>query len=350
MNAIVWENSKNPNLNYSYRYCEDIAKQKNPFLYFVSSFFEDKNKFKAFCSTYSSMRILDDYVDSIKNRTKLNRYEKIFYLKEISKWENLITDCYNGKRVENPILLALSDTFKAFNVQLFPWTNLATAMRWDIENSRFNTFKDFLEYTEGAAIAPATVFISVISAQPDGEKYNCSPNDINPYYYAKNLAIFCYLTHILRDVSYDLELEDSGLIYLPKEDLYRFSISENDLWNFKSSKSINRNFQHMMKYQISRARKFGDKGKVIMKELFEYLDSDCWFILNLLVSLYEKTMDKIESVAYNVFNGKHELNSIEIFRTTVDNSRLNSINNLKILQLGFELVKKSYPKFLRLQS
>ncbi len=87
-----------------------------------------------------------------------------------------------------------------------------------------------------------------------------------------------------------------------------------------------------------------------MNELFKYLDSDCRFILKLLVSLYEKTMDKIESAAYNVFNGKHELNSFEIFRTTVNNARGHSIGRLKILRFGFELAKKNYTKFLQLQS
>lgn len=350
MNTIDWVTNKNLTLTSAYNYCKGIAKQKNPFLYFVSSFFEDKNKFKAFCSTYASMRILDDYVDSIKNRTKLNRYEKIFYLKEISKWENLITDCYNGKKVENPILLALSDTFKTFNVQLSPWTNLATAMRWDIENSRFNTFEEFLNYTEGAAIAPATVFTSVLAARADGNKYDCFVNVTDPYHYSKDLAIFCYLTHILRDISMDLELGENGLIYLPLEDLNKFSITENDLWNLKSSKSINRNFQKMMKYQIRRARKFNDKGKSIVAELLEYLDSDCRFILNLLVSLYEKTMDKIERATFNVFNGKHELNSFEIFRTTVNYARVHSIERSKILRFGFELAKKNSPKFMHLQS
>jgi phytoene synthase len=350
MNTINWGISKYINLDFAYGYCESIAKQKNPFLYYVSSFFKDKNKFKAFCSTYASMRILDDFVDGIKSRTKLSGDEKIFYLEEINKWENLITDCYNGMRFENPILRALSDTFKTFDIQLSPWANLAEAMRWDIEHSRFNTFKEFLNYTEGAAIAPATVFISVLSAKSDGEKYNCSANGNNSYYYAKDLAIFCYLTHILRDVSCDLELEDSGLIYLSVEDLNRFSISENDLWNFKSTKSINTKFQQLMEYQIRRARKFGNTGKAKMNRLFEYLDSDCRFILNLLVSLYEKTMDKIESVSYNVFNGKHELNNFEIFKTTVNNARINSIERLKILQLGFGLIKKSYPKFMHLHS
>jgi phytoene synthase len=350
MNAINWGNSKYLNLDFAYNYCESIAKQKNSFLYYVSSFFEDKNKFKAFCSTYASMRILDDFVDGIKNRTKLNSDEKVFYLEEINKWEILITDCYNGKRLENPILRALSDTFKTFNIQLSPWANLAEAMRWDIEHSRFNTFNEFLNYTEGAAIAPATVFISVLSAQSNGEKYNCSANGTNSYYYAKDLAIFCYLTHILRDVSCDLELEDSGLIYLPMEDLHRFSVSEKELWNFKSTKTINTKFQQLMEYQIRRARKFGNKGKTMMNELFEYLDSDCRFILKLLVSLYEKTMDKIEDAAYNVFNGKHELNSFEIFRITVNNARVHSIEKLKILRFGFGLAKKNYPKIMHLQS
>jgi phytoene synthase len=272
MNTIDWGNNKYLNLDFAYGYCERIAKQKNPFLYYVSSFFEDKNKFKAFCSTYASMRILDDFVDGIKNRTELSRNEKTFYLEEINKWEKLITDCYNGKRFENPILRALSDTFKTFDIQLSPWANLAKAMRWDIEHSRFNTFKEFLNYTEGAAIAPATVFISVLSGQSDGEKYNCSANGNNSYYYAKDLAIFCYLTHILRDVSCDLELEDSGLIYLPMEDLNRYSISENDLWNFKSTKSINTNFQQLMEHQIKRARTFGEAGRASVAKLFNELE------------------------------------------------------------------------------
>ena len=350
MNKIEWITNKNLTLTSAYNYCQSIAKQKNPFLYFVSSFFEDKNKFKAFCSTYASMRILDDYVDSIKNRAKLNRYEKIFYLKEISKWENLITDCYNGKRVEDPILLALSDTFKTFNVSLSPWTNLASAMRWDIENSRFNTFKDFLKYTEGAAIAPATVFTSVLAAQEDGDEYDCFVSVANPYLYSKDLAIFCYLTHILRDVSIDLELGEDGLIYLPLEDLDNYSISKNDLWNFKNSKSINANFKQLMKHQIQRADKFREEGKAMLDKLFIKLDPDCKFIMNLLVSLYERSMDKIVKVGYNIFNGEHRLDNAEILSTTIYNARKHSISGLRTFLLGFKAIKMNLPRFQHLNT
>jgi phytoene/squalene synthetase len=345
MHAIDWGKNNNESLGSAYTFCENIAKQKNPFLYYVTGFFEDKNKFKAFCSTYASMRILDDFVDGIKNRTKLNCDEKIFYLGEINKWEDMITDCYNGKRFENPILRALSDTFKTFNIQLSPWTKLAGAMRWDIEYSRFCTFKEFLNYTEGAAIAPATVFISVLAAQSDGNKYDCLVNAADPYIYAKDLAIFCYLTHILRDISVDLELEESGLIYLPVEDLHRFSISENDLWNFKSTKSINTNFQQLMEHQIQRARTFGEAGRASVYKLYNKLDSDCQFILNLLVSLYERTMDKIVKVEYNIFNGEHKLDNFEILRTTIYNARALSFGRFRTFLLGLEFIKKNYLKY-----
>lgn len=345
MNTIDWGRNTT-NLKSAYEYCENIAKQKNPFLYYVSGFFNDKNKFKAFCSTYASMRIIDDLVDGISNRDNLSINEKKHYLGEIEKWETLITECHCGKVLEDPILLAVSDTFNTFNLPISSWLNLAKAMRWDINNSRFNTFEDFLNYAKGASIAPATVFISVLSARRNGEKYNFEDGSISPYSYSKDLAIFCYLTHILRDISVDLELGESGLNYLPIEDLNRFSISENDLWNFKRTKSINANFQQLMEYQINRARKFGNKGRAIMSKLVEYVDSDCRFILNLLVSLYEKTLEKIENVACNVFDGKHELNSSEIFRTTVNNARLNSIGRFKVMRFGIELLKKNYPQYL----
>lgn len=339
MKTIDWGRNIT-NLKSAYERCESIAKKKNPFLYNVSRFFEDKNKFKAFCSTYASMRIVDDFVDNITHRDNLSIKEKEFYLSEIDKWETQIIDCYNGKEFNNSILLALRDTFRTFDLSVLPWVNLAKAMRWDINNSRFNSFEDFLGYAEGASIAPAMVFISILSAKQNGRDCIYEVKDINPQSYSKDLAIFCYITHILRDISADLELGEAGLVYLPVEELNRFSISEKDLWNFKNTGSINANFQRLMKFQIKRARRFASKGKAIMDRLIKHIDSDCGFILNLLVLLYERTMDKMENVAYNVFNGNHELSYDEIYKATVDSATLNSVDGVKIMKVIANLIDK----------
>jgi len=338
MQTIDFGTIENLSLESGYSYCENIAKQKNPFLYYVSRFFKDKNKFKAFCSSYASMRIVDDFIDGISNRNNLSKDEMKFYLNEIDRCETQISDCHTGKDFENPILLALSDTFQNFNFSLKPWTKLADAMRWDIERFRFQTFEEFLDYTEGAAVAPATVFMYTLMAKRNGLIYDFAIKGIDPYFYAKDLAIFCYLTHILRDISRDLELEETGLIYLPLEDLNEFTISEDDLRQFKKSKVINRNFQKLMMYQIQRARKYVEKGEELIRELYRKMDVDCRFILNLLVSLYKSTMDKIEKVGYNVFIGRHEMSVFEIFMTTLHKTREHSFGKMKTVGFGWSLL------------
>jgi phytoene synthase len=341
MQTIDFGKIENLSLESGYSYCENIARQKNPFLFYVSRFFRDKNKFKAFCSSYASMRILDDFVDGISNRNNLSKVERNFCLNEIDRWEAQISYCHTGKDFENPILLALSDTFQNFNFSLTPWNKLAGAMRWDIEKFRFQTFEEFLEYTEGAAVAPATVFMYTLMAKRSGLMYDFAIKGVDPYFYTKDLAIFCYLTHILRDISSDLELEETGLVYLPLEDLNEFTISEDDLRQFKKSKAINLNFQKLMMYQIERARKYAEKGEELIKELYSKMDVDCRFILNLLVSLYKSTMDKIENAGYNVFISEHEMSRFEIFKTTFHNTRIHSFGKIKTIGFGLSLLKKA---------
>jgi phytoene synthase len=328
------------NLDSGYQFCENIARKKNPFLYLVAKFFQDKNKFNAFCSSYASMRILDDYIDGIKNRSRLSLDEKEFYLAEVDRWEGLIIDSYHGKMNGSPILLALSDTFQNFKLPINPWNNLANSMRWDINKSRFDTFDEFLQYSEGAAIAPATVFMHLLMAKPDGTHYGCSGKSDEPYMYAKNLAIFCYLTHIIRDISRDLEPKNNELIYLPEKELSDYKIKGNDLWKFKESKTINRNFEQLMRYQMNRAKSYKDQGESLLKDLYHKLDGDCKFILSLLVDLYKKTLEKIEKSGFNVFSGEHELDNFEIFKTTFFNAWIHSFGRTKLFRFGLSLFSK----------
>ena len=117
-------------------------------------------------------------------------------------------------------------------------------------------------------------------------------------------------------------------------------ISEDDLRQFKKSKVINRNFQKLMMYQIERAREYVARGEELIKKIYRKMDVDCKFILNLLVSLYKSTMDKIEKVGYNVFIGEHEMGVFEIFLTTLHHAREHSFGKIKTVGLGLSLSKK----------
>ena len=69
-----------------YAYCEEIAQRNRPYLYLVARYFNDRQKYKAFCSTYASMRTVDDQIDSIPYRGSLDNSGKRRYHTEIDKW------------------------------------------------------------------------------------------------------------------------------------------------------------------------------------------------------------------------------------------------------------------------
>lgn len=295
----------------AYRLCERIAKKNRPYLYLVARYFEDREKYKAFCSTYASMRIIDDQVDTIPWRGKLSPAKKLSYRKQIGGWLEKIEACRNGYAISEPIFVALQDTFQTIPIPLFPWENLAFAMKKDIGRDSFETLEEFIEYAEGAAVAPATVFMFLLTAKRDGTKFIWEFSEKEIYAFARELALFCYLTHIIRDVSSDLQLGKSGLLYIPVRDLVRYNLKKEDLIEFKKKKKVNSKFQRLAARYIKLARLYEAKGRKILKRLNRQLNADSRFILVLLLEFYSATLKKIEKADYNVFSGREKLTKAE---------------------------------------
>ena len=64
--------------------------------------------------------------------------------------------------------------------------------------------------------------------------------------YADKMGLALQLTNIIRDVGEDARL---GRIYLPQEDLKRFKVSENDIFDAKATPE----FAELMRFQAARA-------------------------------------------------------------------------------------------------
>src|SRR3989304_6508483 len=103
----------------AYRYCERLARRNRPYLYQVARYFQDREKYRAFCSTYASMRVIDDEIDSIPWRGRLSSIQRQNYRNEINVWMEKIEACQNAYSPRQPIFLALQDTFRKFPIPLF---------------------------------------------------------------------------------------------------------------------------------------------------------------------------------------------------------------------------------------
>lgn len=159
----------------------------------------------------------------------------------------------------------------------------------DLYKNRYDTFEELQRYSYKVAST-----VGLMTSEVFG--YD-SPRALN---HAVDLGIAMQLTNILRDVGEDLE---KNRIYLPREELDRFGVTESDLFGHRMSP----NMIELMQFQIERARalyRSTDRG-------IEMLENDSRLPVYLASFNYGRILDKIEENGYDVFEQRAHLNTTE---------------------------------------
>lgn len=189
---------------------EDFQKiLTNPFLDIAARFW-DEDRYKAFRTCYRAMRRLDDLVDDRKIAGgTISEEERAQYRSVMLRWLESVKRRSPGDAYQTELL----DTLERFAIPLWPWERLCEAMIYDLEHDGFGDLPTFLKYSEGAAIAPASVFVQLCGVADDGKGCYRPPSfDVREV--ALPLALFAYLVHIMRDFQKD---QLRGLNYFADE-------------------------------------------------------------------------------------------------------------------------------------
>ncbi len=211
MTFLSDEVRENESLAASYAVAEIIAAKDQNNLYLVSRYFADPEKYRAFCALYAVMRLVDDRIDAIPSRAELAPETRNFEHSVVEFWERAVEACRAGAvpvYTEIPeglpadvpdLLRAFADASRRFPVPEVLWRNFFVAMHRDLECQRFATYLDFLDYAEGAAVAPTTIYLYLVASRSPavGEPY-CLPEGFDLLGSGRQLGIFAYLGHILR--------------------------------------------------------------------------------------------------------------------------------------------------------
>jgi squalene synthase HpnC len=130
------------------------------------------------------------------------------------------------------------------------------AFRQDQTVTRFDTFDDVLAYCR-------------YSANPVGHLvlYLCGYHDTERQQLSDYTCTALQLANFWQDVTVDYA---KGRIYLPLEDLRRYSVSENDMAQNRNSPA----FREMMKFEVERARQWFDQGLPLVKKVDKELAVD----------------------------------------------------------------------------
>ncbi|HEX9750186.1 MAG TPA: squalene/phytoene synthase family protein [candidate division Zixibacteria bacterium] len=290
-------------LHDAYDHCEEIAKRDKPHLYAAAQRFVFPETRRAFASAYASMRVIDDYVDGIPDRARLAGSARQDAVARVDGWLVNVEQAANNGTVNGPLWRALSDTFSNFAIPLDPWRNLAAAMRSDLFTPRFSDWPHLKQYMTGASIAPAIVFMHLVLMHPAGDgRFACPWGYEQVESATADLAIFCYWTHILRDVAIDLDAVDGGLIYIPVADLDRFGLPVRELREMRQEGKTSEPYRRLAAFEAGRARRHLSAGKRNLPSICSAAPEGNDAALRYLVETYETVLDDLESSGFDVFS------------------------------------------------
>ena len=245
------------------------------------------SKRKAIWAIYVWCRRTDELMDSPEAQNKpINELSD-----RLDLWEEKTKGIFSGQ-LSDDLDAVMADTIERFPQEIKPYLDMIEGQRMDLTNHRYQTFEDLELYcyrVAGTVGLMTQTVIGVDSLYTSGKK-GSSPDTSKA---AIALGIANQLTNILRDVGED---RGRGRIYLPLEDLKRFSYSEEDLMAGR----INRNWKNLMEFQLSRAREWFAKSE----EGVRWLSADARWPIWTSLRLYRGILDSIEKLDYDVFNNR----------------------------------------------
>ena len=277
--------------------CRDIAAKKNAALYRAALHLPSMRQ-KFFMAAYASMRVIDDLIDEdflcqSPDERAQNRENMLITL---TNWETQLETAKAGAPYPvgpliRPIHEGLRLTLGESDLDLSPWHRLASSLRADIAEAPLESWDAFYTYAEGATAAPAAIFIYVLSCRYEAELGYLCPLPQPPLFYAQDMAVFCYLIHILRDLR-----EDAGqaerLLTIPDEALDLAGLTRAGLIADLQRNSFSR-IETLAEVILERALGFLERGQERSVSLLAHLDGREAQTLSSLFAVYIDLADRM---------------------------------------------------------
>ena len=230
-------------------------------------------------SIYFFCRKVDDISD-------LNKEKALEALEDI---ENSLLDCFNGNLDENSEYFNLMNTIAKYDLPVGEFQKLIRSNYQDLEINRYKTFEDLINYCE-------------LSANPVGNLVLRIFGDFNQsnLTLSNNICTGLQIINFIQDIYRDSKL---GRIYLPMEDLNKYSIDEKDILNNKTSSEMN----ELVRMQCERSRKIINNGKSLVK----ILNGPKKIPISLFIQSGNLVLSKIKKINYETVLFRPKVNKIE---------------------------------------
>lgn len=252
----------------------------------IAANFWEQERYCAARTCYKFMRAIDDLIDDHKSKNRLIApHERKEFTSNVNDWLKMIfvsEDC-------NPLNLELVETVKKFRIPLWPMDAFARSMIYDINYDGFPTLEDFLEYSQGASVAPASIFVHLNGLIKNKDEYADPPFDVK--WASTPCAIFSYIVHIIRDFRKD---QLNNLTYFADDLISGNGLTRKDLLEFAEGRPVNKSFRMLVGQYYSLAEEYMQKTSDVLKTIKPLLEPRYQLSLEIIFDLYLMVFERID--------------------------------------------------------
>jgi phytoene synthase len=177
---------------------------------------------------------------------------------------------------------ALRDTVSRYRIPVEYLHHLIDGVESDVEFQPIHTFDQLYQYCYRVASVVGMTVVHILGFR--------NPEALR---LAEKCGVAFQLTNILRDVKEDFF---NGRVYLPSEDLARFSVEDVDLSGDRVSAAL----RDLLAFEASRARGY----YAAAEPLVGMVDPAGRGMLRAIIAIYTRLLDRIEGSGYEVMSGR----------------------------------------------
>lgn len=271
------------NLSDAYEAARAICRHHARSFYFASHFLPRPKRDHAY-AVYAFCRLLDDAADEEPSLESVERFVAV--LDQIYDGRAPgVTVNGSGSR-DGRALDAFAHTVRVCAIPKQYFLDLADGCRTDFTVSRYETWPQLERYCYLVAGVVGLIMCHVFDLRDPAARQQ-----------AVAMGNAMQLTNILRDIGEDFE---RGRLYLPREDLRRFGVTDAQL----AARTRSDGFAELMRFEIARARAlytFGCRG------LASLPDDGSRLTASVMASVYGGILGAIERQDYDVFRARARL-------------------------------------------
>ncbi len=262
-------------LKRSYDFCRAVASHRAKNFYY-SFLLLDREQRDAMCAIYAFMRHCDDLSDdpSVTDNNQVRL--------AITEWRVQLAHALRGEFSENPIWPAFYDTVRRYSIPERFFHEMIDGIASDLEARRIQTFDELYRYCYQVASVVGLTIIHIFGF-----------TSIRALPLAEKCGVAFQLTNIIRDVREDAGM---GRVYLPADDLLRFSVPEGQLVHGTED----RRFREFIRFEAERAHYYYEASA----PLSDFIHSRSRRSLWALRAIYQRLLRRIESRNYDVLSSR----------------------------------------------